>query len=481
MPLSKTLFFFLAAALMALRLAHMGAEIDLPHDWRQCDTAHYIDDFYQHGVDLFHPSVCWMGPKGTVIFEFPLPEALVAWAMKVMGYSVWGMRLVFLVFFGLAAGYFFASVRLVFGEELARISTLVYLALPLSLFYSRAIHIDFFVLACTHAMLFYFLKGIELCELKFLIISSLVAVPAFLVKAPYVFFLALPMAVFTWKSDALRWLLPRAVCFLVPVIAFWVWQRHANAVNGQAPDWGFIFTYRKFDNNTHWYFGNWSQRLMPYNWKVLLQRMVLEVAGPGGILFVVWGVWNSSRLKMSAFIWAWVAGLLVLLGVFFNLQVIHNYYQLPFLAVAALFAGHGLLRIKAQFPRWFYPAMAVLVAGNVAYAEMSYYQVPHELVEIGGHIGANTPPDALVIVTYQNFDCRNPRILYRARRLGWSIEHAALNTETLEKLRAEGATHWVFAGPGLPEMPLPSGLNARKVIPLSANSDSLFIFSWQKP
>ena len=39
--------------------------------------------------------------------------------------------------------YFYKIVRMVFDSMIARYSTLIYLVLPLSIYYSRAIHIDF--------------------------------------------------------------------------------------------------------------------------------------------------------------------------------------------------------------------------------------------------------------------------------------------------------------------------------------------------
>ncbi len=478
-PLSPLIFGILLATLLALRLWHFGPEIDLPHDWRQSDTAYAIDVFYQNGIDLLHPSVCWMGPKDTVIFEFPLPEAIVALALKFTGYSLWAMRLVFMVFFGVVVGYFFASIRLVWGLEMAQVSTLVYVAMPLSLFYSRAIHIDFFELACAHAMFFYFLKSIREQSFKYLILSSLLAIPAFMVKAPYAVLLAFPMAVFAGKEQAWKWLLPRAAVFAVPVVAFWLWERHVYQVNAAAPDWGYILSYRKFDHNAHWYFGNWRQRLMPYHWKVLALRLTTEVAGPGGILLVIWGLINLKSLKMNALIWAWGLGLLIYLFVFFNLNVIHNYYQLPFLAVAAVLAGHGLVFLKNKKTGWYFAGLAFLVVGNVAWAETHYYQIPAEIVEIGTQIDANTPKNALVVVTYRDFDCRNPRILYRAHRRGWSIEQAALSKNTLEKLRQEGATHWAYIGPKLPAIEVSPVLILQEKRAL--DSDSLFIFEWKLP
>src|SRR5437773_2375836 len=68
-----------------LRLAHMGGPIDEPNAWRQADTAQYARAFFEDGIDLLRPSVCWLGPHRTLALEFPLPEAITA-----LGYGAIG-------------------------------------------------------------------------------------------------------------------------------------------------------------------------------------------------------------------------------------------------------------------------------------------------------------------------------------------------------------------------------------------------------
>ena len=123
-------FYLLVLSLLVIRLFHLGGEIDLPHDWRQCDTAHYIEDFYQNGIDILYPAVCWMGNHETIIFECPLPEAIVALIMKATGEGLFWQRLVFVLFFCLALYCLYQCLFLIFGHALAQWSVLVYLVLP---------------------------------------------------------------------------------------------------------------------------------------------------------------------------------------------------------------------------------------------------------------------------------------------------------------------------------------------------------------
>ncbi|MEM9820577.1 MAG: hypothetical protein AAF985_05875, partial [Bacteroidota bacterium] len=166
--------------------------------------------------------------------------------------------------------------------------------------------------------------------------------------------------------------------------------------------------------------------------------------------------------------------------IFFNLNVIHNYYQLPLLAPLALLIAYALQEGFAKHRSYAFAALLCLLIGNTAYAEWKYYEVPHHLVEIGQVIRQYTTMEDLLVVTYQNFDCRNPRILYRARRRGWSIEELALNDRVLQNLIGEGAQVWAYIGKAFPETVETHRFSPPKIIPLENGDDQLFLFSLQK-
>lgn len=452
--MSNKVFTVLTILLLALRLLHWGPEIDAPHDWRQCDTAYYILDFFRNGIDLLHPAVCWMGASDTVALEFPLPEAVVAMVWQIFGESMPAARLVFLVFFGVAILYFYKIADLLWGETTAQLATLVYLSLPLSLFYSRAVHIDFFVVAATHAMFYHYLKGVRKKRWSQMILSSVAAALAFLVKAPYAFYFLFPMLYVAWQQKAWPFVLRTGVLYLLALVPFVFWQQHVNVINGSAPDLGYIDHYRKMINNAHWYFGTLEQRLTPYHWKILLQRGVFDVAGIGGIVFLLLGL---RRLKEERVLLFWMLGLAVYTLVFFNLNAVHNYYQIPLLAPAALLCAWGLER-----PKKLLVFFALLLVANILYAEKFYYKTETTHVEIGRLIRENTPDSALVIVTYGTMDCRDPRVLYRARRRGWSVEEAALKSDVVQRLqREQGAQYWAYVGERAPSA---NGLAAPKTL-----------------
>lgn len=449
--LPTTYFLGFATLLLALRLLHFGPEIDAPHDWRQCDTAYYILDFFQNGIDLMHPAVCWMGASDTVALEFPLPEAIVALFYKGFGESIPLARFVFLSFFAGAVFYFYKTADLLFGRSTAQLATLVYLSLPLSLFYSRAIHIDFAVVLVAHAMFYYYLLGVSQKRWQWLLLSSIFAGLTFVIKAPYAFYLALPMAWYAYREKALGWVVKSAIFYLIALIPFVFWQQHVNEINGAAPDLFYIKHFRKMTQAAHWYFGSWEQRLTPYHWKVLAQRCVFDVAGGIGVVFLLVGLRRWKQLPHGSLLLIWLFALAAYVLIFFNLNVVHNYYQIPLLAPVAIGIAWGLQQVKTTALT--FGLLGLLAAGSILYAELFYYKINNEHVETAKMIRENTPDSALVIVTFQNMDCRDPRILYRAQRRGWSVEEDAVNDEVIRRLTQEqGAGYWAhFRTKGLPD------------------------------
>ncbi len=467
------------ALLLATRAGHLTGPVDEPHSWRQCDTAFYALDFHREGIDLFHPAVCWMGGHKTLALEFPLPEALMALAYGLFGCHLVVARLVTLLFFCGAAAYLFLLVRRLFGERAAWPALAVYLVLPLGQFYSRALHVDFSAVFFAHAMTWHLLRGYERHSVAHNLAGLLFGVLAFLVKAPYAFYFALPLAavmVSRFNRRAFAWFL---VCLAVPTAVFLLWQVHAGAVNNAAPDWDYLPGYFKFVGMGQWYFGALALRFQPQLWGIVLSRLFHDVASAAGALLLLVGVLSAAGRRAvpqaggRLFLCCWLAGLAGYLLIFFNLNQIHDYYQIPFLAPAALLIALGVQQIRDLVARHL-PGMApaavplllaILALGAFWTAETRYYYIDHLRVEAGQVIAAGTPEGALVIVAAEmpDTDCRDPRILYRAGRCGWSVHLPQLTPDLIGRLRAEGADYLALVAPATDDIEAVFGYPAETV------------------
>ncbi len=448
-----------AAALLGVRFFHLLGPLDLPHAWRQAETAGFTRAFYEHGIDLLHPTVTWLGPNGLHAFEFPLVEAVSALLYRAFGESVVWDRLVSLASFVASAGFLFAIVRRLSAPATAAIATLAYLAMPLGQFFSRTAQVDFPAVCLSHAMLWAFLRAASGEGRRWLVVGSAAAAAAFLVKAHYAFYLALPLAAFAAPRvslrDAGRWLLAAAV----PVAVFLAWRHHADVLNHSGPVFPHIPAGAPpTDAMTEWefYFGTWAQRLDPALWARLARRVADEVLGWVGLgLFAVGLLAPRAEGEQLGALRAWLAGALAFVAIFFNANVVHDYYQIPLLAPAAVFVARGVVALSARLPRWRAAAAAALVLAlsveSVAYAETHHYYVPCPLINgYGPAIGGATPPGSVVVIAGSDLAYSDPSMLYGARRQGWNVRTAKLTPAVLSSLASHGATHLVLFGGDIP-------------------------------
>jgi hypothetical protein len=433
-------------SLLALRLPHLTGPIDDPHSWRQSDTAYYALDFYRNGLDLLHPKVCWSGDYGVLALEFPVHEAIIALSYHLFGFDHLWARLVTVAFYAGSQLYLFKIVNLVATRRLAWLTSAVYAVLPLSLFYSRAIHIDFGAVFFAHAMLYHLLDGFGRDRPLDILLGITFGSLGFAIKAPYLFYLYLPLAVYlrnhrAWKGPMRGWIL----ALFVPPLVFLLWRWHVGRVNAGSPS---LDIYPRFVERMDWYLGSLAQRLDVGNWLVLLQRLIFDVANPVGLLLLAWGIWGWLRNPGPAVRWffeSWLLGAVAYVVLFFNLNWAHNYYQIPLLAIVSVFVGVCLDRFADIRPPYGAAIVAmlfaVLVSTSLWYTSRAYYRVDWRAVEAGHIIESHTAPDELVVVYLydDNFEHSDPRLLYRARRRGWSIRPADITAERMTLYADHGA------------------------------------------
>src|SRR5262249_38064291 len=154
--------------------------------------------------------------------------------------------------------------------------------------------------------------------------------------APYVFYFFLPIAWYVLKTGNVRRIVRYLPVFVLPAAPFLAWRWHVVAMNSRHPDWSFIPGYYDFVDMGFWYYGPLAMRFVGANWATLGGRFAVEVLGYTGAVFFPIGLWLLRRHENFAFVMLWIVGVLVAILVFFNLNVVHNYYQNPLLAIGAI-------------------------------------------------------------------------------------------------------------------------------------------------
>lgn len=451
------------------------------------DTAQYIRAFAEDpsGIDLLRPSVSWMGSYRTLILEFPLPEAIAAWALRAVGADPSNLlipRLVFLGFFVAAVIGLFLLVRDLMGPPVAAWASLFYLAAPLSQAYSRAVHIDFTVLAFAHFACLCFVRGLRRESMMLVLTGSLLATVAALVKGPYLMAALFALVPTALRPERRRFLLKALLPLALPVLAFGIWRQYTDSVNASAPDWSFIPEYHRFIDMGGWYFGSLSQRLRFDAWRAILAVTAREVAGLAAIPFVIAGAVVLIRGLRSGVVEgadaavAWVLGAATYVLIFFNLSVIHDYYQVPLVGPVAILAALGVQCLQERAPRVELVSMgiAITVSLNIVWAEGNFYTPAGAAVTAGRIVSEVTPRDALVIASWPAADPRSPHLLYAAHRYGWSVRSRFLTAEVVARLRAEGATHLALVSRETEAPVLPVARRRARPFPFTDHTGAAF-------
>jgi len=443
----KSFIWIVLLVVVLSRMFHFGNEIDSPHAWRQYDTKQYIDSYLYHDAKFLEPEVCWMGDHKKLALEFPLPEFLAAKVQLVFGESLIVLRLFFLIFFLLSSYFLYLISRFYLKECQAGIVVVFFSFTPLSLFYSRAIHIDFFALSFAFGMFYFCLKAIRDSSFLMLVISMVLGVVAFVEKAPYVFYLVFPILVFAYQDKKIGWLLKRAVIFAVPVGVMLLWVNYTKQLNTSLPDLNFIPNYNKFTEMWYWYFGVLDQRLNTENWLLLYNRLFDEVLGITGSVLFVAGLFFSRKDKFYFFSLFWLFGAIAYVLIFFNLNVIHNYYQIPFIAPLVLFVYMGIISLNSLSKSMYYQVsvgvllVIIFASENVKFSELNYYKVNNDFNEVAQLINQNSTSDDVVVVSYGGLSPQCPLILQPAGRFGWSIPVKDLTSKlAYEMYEKAGAT-----------------------------------------
>lgn len=446
--MSRKIFFILFFLSIGYRFIHFGEEIDSPHTWRQSDTANYVWDYYENGIDLGKPSVCWMGDHKTVILEFPIVEAIIASFYHIITPSHITARIILLLFFIGSCWFLYQIISFFLDKNVAKVGTIIYSLMPLTLFYSRAIHIDFAEMFFVLGMVYFYLLGIQKEKLFLLLIGSIFCTLAFMVKAPYVVPFTFPLIWFIVTRKKMFYVFKSFYLFIIPIILFFIWQNHVFEVNSAAPDWDFIPGYRKFTFNAGWYFGGIDQRINIENWVILKNRIYNEVLGLLGIVLFFFNIFFLK--KKHLFFIFWLIGCIIYLLIFFNLNRVHNYYQIPFTAILAVFIACTIVKITRHYSDQLKNGLIVVLLllfgfENIKYAEKNYYNIQKLHIQIGSTIKKQTEPHDLVIINFENIDSKCPNFHYAAKRNGWVIPEWGLKGEIIYKLMLEGATYFATA------------------------------------
>ena len=190
-------------------------------------------------------------------------------------------------------------------------------------------------------------------------------------------------------------------------------------------------------------------------WKIA-QQTALSSLTPTLFLLAIIGLAVAPRGKHSRLFHWWLAAMIAFIF-FVGWGNRHQWYQLPLVPIAAVFAGCACQRIgEVLRPQRavLFVASLLLIAGfgisSYLCARPLYRSSATGLRNLGLELNQATTANALVIAA----DDGDPTVFYYAHRKGWHfledgiyqgnpLDSAQILVD-LEKLRKRGATHLVF-------------------------------------
>jgi hypothetical protein len=329
---------------------------------------------------------------------------------------------------------------------LAAIATLmVFLFSSFAMLWSRASLIEYMATAAAVAYVWAAIEWREERRTTLALVAVAFGSLACLVKITTGVIYLLPVLLYVAASDGrgLRGFLRArldpmlAVIVLLPPAVGLVWTRHADGIKDDSP----LTRSLTSDALRTWNLGTLDQRLDVANWLEVARRIGLHQLGVIMILVLLVGVFE--RRKRSLWL-GWAAAGVAAIALFFNLHVVHDYYQAAITPVTAVLVGVGFAALSRVRPldRYARPAVVLAVIGMLvvgglaldgAYWRQSWKTIDRDdpRLAIARSISEHSRRDEPVAVV--GFDW-SPEVLYYARRKGTMFWSGVSRAETLATL-----------------------------------------------
>jgi hypothetical protein len=413
---------------VVMRLYRFSAPILDQHMFRQTQTASTIWLWDRFGFDLFDYRVPMYG-AGHWVLEFPVYQALVwVFALPFGGIEPVG-RLVSIASFAAAAVLLYLiAVRFTGSRAAGVFAVTTFTLLPADVFFYRTLLIDPLLIALTLLTLYAAIRLADGFTWTWFAVLAPALMLSVLGKATLMLAIGLPVLVLGMRVVLARRtpLAAKGALVALAVITLAcsaLWTRHADDLNLASGS-------LTFSNGGDWFFGTTFRD--PELFRIVGQRF-LDNFGPFGVVLIGIGaaaipsLRTPYRLELAAMI----AGGFISIGVFANLNRVHDYYQLPYYVTLSLLAGlgvavvyHALSAISPGAARQVTIGVMIALAVTWSISTWNTYFAPTAVAySFEGQaleMRAATPDERLLVVQEAG-DKNEPMLWYEARRIGWRV------------------------------------------------------------
>src|SRR5437762_8044314 len=454
--------------------------------WRQSDVAAIARNFFEYGFRFGYPQIDWAGGSGGYVgTEFPILPFLAAIYYKFAGIHEWIGRSQSVIFFAISLPFFFLLVREIFCGTAAIWATFFYAFAPLNIFAGRSFMPDVPSLSLGIIGLYFFLRWVRDRKMApfylaaiAISLSILIKITSIVIAAPILYLLV--AAVYDRRGNKerrfpkppgrsrdrpslnfgahraplqLHLALFAAITLLPSALWYWLARQIAER----------FYPYH--------FFGAGGVRLESFSWYWdIAQQTATSSLTPILAILALIGLFVAPRLQRCSTagrprrrfgcLFDWWLAVMVLFVVAVGYGNRHPWYQLPLVPITAAFAGAGCAFFESKISsRVAVVALSILLAGSFAilaflYVRPLYESSASQLRDAGLELNKLTASDALIVAV----DGGNPTIFYYAKRKGWHFleqngiydgnpKNSQQAIADLERLRRQGATHFVFTTP----------------------------------
>ncbi|MEX2027872.1 MAG: glycosyltransferase family 39 protein [Candidatus Curtissbacteria bacterium] len=445
----KRIELFALIAILALAFGLRLYKISRPvadwHSWRQADTAAVARNFVKEGFNPFIPKYDDMSaqtngldnPNRYRFVEFPVYNSLIAGVWYFTGTQTVYARLVtvFITLGSTVLLYFL--VRRFSGKTVALLAAFFFATIPYNVFYSSAILPGPLMVFGILALYLSFMKWLEAQSNWFWGITSILFANIAILTWPIALFFMLPIIYLAFEKYGLKalrkphlWIF--AIFSLAPFVAWRVWMtRFPEGI----PNWNFLIN--EGDIRFKGAFFRW----------IVVERMGKLILTLGGFFLFVLGILKRPG-REKLFYLSYLASVILYFIIFASGNIRHDYYQVPFIPVAAIFMALGTKALfslpRDSFNNKIGPLVAVSAILSIFafgfYEIQGYYWINKpQIIEAGRAVDRLLPKDATVLVPYSG----DTAFLYQTNRFGYPI-----TDRPLEKFIEQGTKYLISVDVG---------------------------------
>lgn len=447
-PLEHLLLTVIIIFAFVLRLYKIDIPLADHHSWRQADTAAVARNFIKEGFDFFHPKIDNMAPLAKpdlpnlnrlFFVEPPIYQTVVAGVYWIFGVQERLARLVSIAFWLGAIIFLYLLVTRLTNKWIGLLASFFMAVLPYSIFYSRVIMPEPMMLFAAVGMLYWFGRWVEEGGKSNGFFAWFFTAWALVMKT-FPLFLALPMFYLAWRKWRLGFAKQKKLWLFVilSVLPLIFWRLWISQFPEGIPPY-------------EWLLNQGGIRFRPafFRW-IFAERIGKLILGYWGLAILVLGLILKPDKKEGWFFHWWLAAFLLYVTVFAAGNVTHDYYQVPFIPIAAIFLAKGsywlLTAPKQHFHKFICYLLFVIcllfLVGFSWFEVRGFYLIQGGVDLAGRAVDELTSKDTLVLTG----DSNDATLLYNTNRHGWTGGYASYfpnKPETIEKVKKMGASVYV--------------------------------------